>query len=68
MGTENNGRLVLTVKEVQKLLGLSRGLVYQAIQSGQIPSIRIGRRVLIPRAALEHILAGTDANDTLLKS
>lgn len=68
MNIENNERLTLTVKEVQKLLGLSRGLVYQAIQSGQIPSIRIGRRVLIPRAALEHILAGTDANVTLLKS
>jgi excisionase family DNA binding protein len=54
---DNNDRLTLTVDETRRKLGLSRGLIYQAIHEGQIPSIRIGRRILIPRAALEKLLA-----------
>ena len=37
---------------------LSRNSVYQAIASGTIPSIRIGRRILIPSDALDRILEG----------
>ena len=37
----------------------SAGLVvYEAVRKGQIPSIRIGKRVLVPRAALELLLRG----------
>lgn len=49
-------KLVISVEEARKLLGLSRGLMYQAVKSGQVPSIRIGRRILIPRALLEQML------------
>ncbi len=51
-------KLVISVEEGRKLLGLSRGLMYEAVRSGQIPSIRIGRRILIPRALLERMLEG----------
>jgi len=60
----NNGeidRLVLSVEEARLKLGLSRSLMYEAARTRQIPSIRIGRRILIPRAALEKMLEG--AND-----
>lgn len=53
---EGGERLTLTVPEVAALLGLSRNSTYEAIAVGQIPSIRIGRRVLVPRAALERLL------------
>ena len=53
---EDGQPLVYSVDEARKLLGISRGLVYQAIHAGQIPSIRVGRRVLIPRAALQRFL------------
>jgi len=53
---ENNDRLTLTVKETQMILGLSRSLVYQAIETGEIPSVRIGKRILIPKAALYRLL------------
>ena len=49
-------RLVLSVEEARTLLGLSRGLMYEAIRRGEIPSLRIGRRLLIPRAALMRLL------------
>lgn len=49
-------RLTLTVNEVAHLLGLSRGTTYEAVRTGQIPSIRIGQRVIIPRVALIKML------------
>ncbi len=56
---ENDERLTLTVKETQIILGLSRSLVYQAIETGEIPSVRIGKRILIPKAALYRLLEAT---------
>jgi len=57
---ENDERLTLTVKETQIILGLSRSLVYQAIETGEIPSVRIGKRILIPKAALYRLLETND--------
>jgi excisionase family DNA binding protein len=51
-----NARLTLTVVETAKLLGIGRTLCYERVRSGEIPSLRIGRRVVIPRAALEKLL------------
>jgi excisionase family DNA binding protein len=48
--------LTLTVPEVAARLGLSRNGAYDAVAAGHIPSIRIGRRLLVPRAALERLL------------
>lgn len=47
---------VCTVQEVAQILRIGRISVYQAIGRGDVPSIRIGRRLLIPRAALEALL------------
>jgi excisionase family DNA binding protein len=49
-------RLTVTVPEAARLLGVSRMSAYSAVRTGEIPSIRIGRRVLIARAALERLL------------
>ena len=56
MTIQNNDHLVYKVEEARKLLRISRGSMYDAIHSGQIPSIRVGRRILIPRIALERLL------------
>ena len=53
---DDSQRVVLTVEEARRLLRLSRGLMYQAIRRGEIPSIRVGRRILISRAGLERLL------------
>lgn len=50
--------LALSVEKARKLLGISRGLMYEAVRTGQIPHIRIGRRILIPRPALMRLLEG----------
>jgi len=54
---------VLSVSECAKMLRLSRGSAYQGVMTGEIPHIRIGRRILIPRRAIERMLEGQqDAN------
>jgi excisionase family DNA binding protein len=52
-------RLCLSVPEVAKTLGISRGLAYELVHSGRLPALHFGRRLLIPRAALERMLNGT---------
>ncbi len=64
MTNENSERLVYSVAEAGKLLHLSRSLMYESVRTGQIPSIRIGRRILIPRIALARLLEGNDTNNT----
>ena len=46
-------RPTLTVDAVAEILGLDRKTVYEGAASGQIPSIRVGRRLLFPRAAID---------------
>jgi len=48
--------LTMTVGEAATALGISRNLAYQAVRDGHIPVIRIGRRLLVPRRALERLL------------
>jgi excisionase family DNA binding protein len=50
-------RLTLTVEEAATLLGISRAFAYEAVGRGEVPSIRIGRRILVPKAALQRLLA-----------
>jgi excisionase family DNA binding protein len=56
MEKEDREPLVYSPNEARKLLKISRGLIYEAINTGRIPSIRIGRRILIPRSGLEKLL------------
>jgi excisionase family DNA binding protein len=44
---------VLTVSEAAKVLRVSRSFAYELITQGELPALRLGRRVLVPRAALE---------------
>jgi len=45
--------LLLKAPEVAKLLGLGRSKVFAMVAAGELPVVRIGRSVRIPRHALE---------------
>jgi excisionase family DNA binding protein len=49
-------RLVYTIVEAGRLLGLGRNGSYEAARRGDIPTIRIGRRLLVPKAMLHRAL------------
>ena len=53
-------RLVYTVEEAGRLLGVSRTTAYECVRTRQLPSIRLGRRIVVPRAAIEALLAGPE--------
>lgn len=53
----DDGRLVYTVVETAGLLHLSRNSVYKGISTGEIPYIKVGKRVLIPKFSLERLLS-----------
>lgn len=57
-GTEISRPVVLTRYEAAQVARLSVGALDECIRRGDILSIRIGRRVLVPRIALERVLAG----------
>ena len=50
-------RATLSVDAAAKYIGVSRSSAYEAIRRGELPAIRIGRRLLVPVAALERMLA-----------
>ena len=48
---------ILTLEEVSKVLRLGRSSTYEAARRGEIPTVRIGRRILVPRNALRNLLS-----------
>jgi excisionase family DNA binding protein len=49
-------RLVFSVAEAGELLGLSRAFAYELVARGELPVIRFGRRIVVPKAALLELL------------
>lgn len=45
--------ILLKPEEVSRILDLSRSKTYQLLASGELPSIRAGKSIRVPRAALE---------------
>jgi excisionase family DNA binding protein len=53
-------RLTISVEDAAHLLGISRGLAYEAARRGELPVIRLGRRLLVPRARLLELVGTSD--------
>ena len=49
-------QLTVTVEVAGKAFGLSRNPAYAACKSGQIPCLRIGRKIVVPTAPLRRML------------
>jgi excisionase family DNA binding protein len=54
-----NGRSTFTVEEAGEICRISRPSAYAAAKNGTLPTVRIGRRLLVPRHALERLLSPT---------
>ena len=55
------GRITITVEETAQLLGLGRSAAYEAARRGQLPTRRLGRRLLVPVPALLEWLGASAA-------
>jgi excisionase family DNA binding protein len=49
---------VMSIDQVARYLGIGRNTAYAAAARGEIKTISIGRRKLVPRLALERLLSG----------
>jgi excisionase family DNA binding protein len=48
--------LALSVEDAARLLGISRTLAYESVARGELPSVRLGKRIVVPRRALDELL------------
>lgn len=53
----NNGRLLYRPREAAAMLGVSAGHIYAEMSKGNLPCVKIGKSVRIPRAELEAFIA-----------
>ncbi len=51
-------RITLTIPEAAKALGIGINSAYEAAKRGEIPTLKIGRRVVVPARALQALLDG----------
>jgi excisionase family DNA binding protein len=57
-------RLLVSVTEAAQSLNISRSYAYELVAAGILVPVRLGRRVLIPIAAIEELIAGSKGNLT----
>ena len=58
MEANKEERLAYTPMELVDILGMSISSIYKAIENNQIPHIRIGGKILIPKNRLAAYLKG----------
>lgn len=61
----HDSRIALTLGEAAAALGISRDSVRRAVKNGDLPSFKVGAITLIPRAALEQLVNGVPAVESL---
>ena len=52
----DSGRLTITVEETGRFIGIGRGAAYECVRNGEIPSLSLGRKRLVPVPALLKML------------
>ena len=60
-------RLLWSVGEAARALGVSRATAFARISDGTLPSIKLGRRRLVPIAALRELIAAHTENDRSMR-
>ncbi len=53
-------QLTYSVADVARIFGVTPSHVWRLCQSGEIPSVRLGSRILIPRETIERLLEVSD--------
>jgi excisionase family DNA binding protein len=53
-------KLLLPVLDVAEVLGIGRSKAWELIATGELPTVRIGRRRLVPMSALEKYVHGLE--------
>jgi excisionase family DNA binding protein len=54
--SHNTQRLTVSVEQAGRILGISRGAAYARASDGTLPVLRLGKRLLVPKSALDKML------------
>jgi excisionase family DNA binding protein len=52
--------VMVSVREVARVLSISRSYAYELVARKELPSARIGRRIVVPLSALRSIVASAE--------
>ncbi len=63
MTVTNTYPATLTVEQAGQILGLSRSSAYRAASNGELPTLRFGRRLIVPTGRLLSMLGVTELPD-----
>lgn len=55
-----SGLATITVEQAGQVLGIGRGAAYNCVKNGDIPSLHLGRKILVPVPALLRMLEGAE--------
>lgn len=55
--------LTYSVREAAQVLGIGKDLAYQLVKSGELPSVKLGNRLVVPKAALHRLLGWTEEDE-----
>ena len=53
-------KATLSVEEAAKVLGIGRNNAFEAARMGTLPTLRFGKRLVVPRAALMRLLGESE--------
>ena len=56
VGVEPTAKRSMTVSEAAALLGISRAFAYELVARRELPALRLGRRIIVSRKAVEAML------------
>lgn len=58
--TDTTLSATMKVEEAGRILGIGRNAAYEGVRRGEIPSLRIGGRILVPRRRLMALINGDE--------
>lgn len=56
-------RRTYTVHEAAGVLGISRSLAYECVRTGELPSLRFRRRIVIPAHVVDELVSAAGATE-----
>jgi excisionase family DNA binding protein len=57
VANNDRGRRVWSVEEAAQLLGVSRAHAYELVARNELPHLRLGRRIVVPKHVIDKLLA-----------
>ena len=59
----DSDKKAVSVVEAARILGIGKNLAYDGVARGEIPSVRVGGRILVPLSALDKMLEPVGAGE-----